>query len=109
MREEVEAFSIACAIFTRQRSGVRISPGPSGFSESQHGGFSSVWSLDSRSELLLGCTTWEAAESKDIAIVANEKAADILKIYKVAPINADILKDMETIVKKADDTVKASL
>ncbi len=53
--------------------------------------------------------TWEAAESKDVATVANEKAADILKIYKVAPINADILKDMETIVKKADDTVKASL
>ncbi len=50
--------------FTRQRSGVRISPGPSGFSESLHGGFSNSMilcsSADSRvstSELLLGCTT----------------------------------------------------
>lgn len=45
---------------------------------------------------------WEAAGAKDIVQVASEKVQQILKTHQVEPIDKDILKDMEAIVKKAD-------
>jgi len=45
---------------------------------------------------------WAAAGSKDLATVAHEKVEDVLKNHQVTPIDADILKDMQAIVDKAD-------
>lgn len=45
---------------------------------------------------------WEAAGAKDVVQVASEKVQEILKTHEVEPIDKDILKDMESIVKKAD-------
>ncbi len=45
---------------------------------------------------------WQMAGSKDLATAAHEKVVDIMKNHEVAPIDADILKDMKAIVDKAD-------
>jgi trimethylamine--corrinoid protein Co-methyltransferase len=45
---------------------------------------------------------WEMAGAKDLATVAHEKVVDIMKNHEVAPIDADLLKDMQAIVDKAD-------
>ena len=45
---------------------------------------------------------WEHAGSKGIVDSAHEVVVDVLKNHEVKPIDADILKDMETIVEKAD-------
>ncbi len=45
---------------------------------------------------------WEMAGAKDIATVAHEKVVDIMKNHEVPPIDADLLKDMQAIVDKAD-------
>lgn len=52
---------------------------------------------------------WERAGSKDIATVAHEKVVDILENYEVAPIDADILKDMNAVVAKANEVVKMNM
>ena len=52
---------------------------------------------------------WERAGSKDIATVAHEKVVDILENYEVAPIDADILKDMKAVVDRADEAVRKSM
>lgn len=49
---------------------------------------------------------WAASGSKDLAAVANEKIQDILKNHQVPPVDADILKDMQAIVDKADRAFK---
>ena len=49
---------------------------------------------------------WAASGSKDLAAVANEKVQDILKNHQVPPVDADILKDMQAIVDKADRAFK---
>jgi trimethylamine--corrinoid protein Co-methyltransferase len=49
---------------------------------------------------------WAASGSKDLAAVANEKVADVLKHHEVPPIDADILKDMQAIVDRADRAFK---
>jgi trimethylamine---corrinoid protein Co-methyltransferase len=51
---------------------------------------------------------WAASGSKDLAAVANEKVTDILKHHEVPPIDADILKDMQAIVDRADRAFKES-
>ena len=45
---------------------------------------------------------WAKAGSKDIVAVAHEKVVDVLKNHEVKPIDADILKEMQAIVDKAD-------
>jgi trimethylamine--corrinoid protein Co-methyltransferase len=45
---------------------------------------------------------WERAGSKDLATVAQEKADEIVKTHEVLPIDKDILKEMESVLKKAD-------
>jgi trimethylamine--corrinoid protein Co-methyltransferase len=45
---------------------------------------------------------WIAAGSKDLITVAHEKVVNIMKTHEVAPIDADLYKDMVAIVKKAD-------
>jgi trimethylamine--corrinoid protein Co-methyltransferase len=50
---------------------------------------------------------WQAAGSKDIATVAHEKVVDIMKNHEVPPIDADLLKDMQAIVAKADEVFRA--
>ena len=42
------------------------------------------------------------AGAKDLATAAHEKVVDIMKNHEVAPIDADLLKDMKAIVDKAD-------
>ncbi|MPN26938.1 hypothetical protein SDC9_174364 [bioreactor metagenome] len=49
---------------------------------------------------------WAAAGSKDLPAVAHEKVVDVLKNHEVKPIDADILKDMQAIVDKADRAFK---
>lgn len=50
---------------------------------------------------------WEAAGSKDIATIAHEKVVDIMKNHVVEPIDADLLKDMQAVVAKADEVFRA--
>ncbi len=45
---------------------------------------------------------WEAAGAKDLAAAAHEKVVDVLKNHQVTPIDADILKDMQAVVDRAD-------
>lgn len=52
---------------------------------------------------------WEMAGSKDIATVAHEKVVDIMKNHEVEPIDADLLKDMQAVVEKADKAFRASM
>jgi trimethylamine--corrinoid protein Co-methyltransferase len=52
---------------------------------------------------------WEAAGSKDIATVAHEKFVDIMKNHEVKAIDADLLKDMQAVVDKADADFRASM
>lgn len=49
---------------------------------------------------------WERAGKKDLAAVAHEIVVDVLKNHVVAPIPADVLKEMEKIVTKADEAFK---
>ncbi len=51
---------------------------------------------------------WAMAGSKDIATVAHEKVVDIMKNHEVAPIDADLLKDMQAVVDNADKAFRAS-
>jgi trimethylamine--corrinoid protein Co-methyltransferase len=46
---------------------------------------------------------WEKAGKKDLATVAHEVVVDVLKNHVVLPIPEDRLKDMEKVVKKADE------
>ncbi len=50
---------------------------------------------------------WKMAGAKDIATVAHEKVVDIMKNHEVAPIDADLLKDMQAVVDKADEAFRA--
>ncbi len=50
---------------------------------------------------------WEAAGAKDIATIAHEKVVDIMKNHEVQPIDADLLKDMQAVVAKADEVFRA--
>lgn len=52
---------------------------------------------------------WEAAGSKDLADAAHEIVEDVMKNYEVMPIDADILKDLEAIRKRADEAFRAQL
>lgn len=52
---------------------------------------------------------WEMAGSKEIATVAHEKVVDVMKNHEVEPIDADLLKDMQAVVDKADKTFRASM
>ena len=52
---------------------------------------------------------WEMAGAKDIATVAHEKVVDVMKNHEVAPIDADLLKDMQAVVEKADKAFRASM
>jgi trimethylamine--corrinoid protein Co-methyltransferase len=45
---------------------------------------------------------WEAAGSKDLASAAHEVVVDVLKNHVVKPIDADILKNMQAVVDRAD-------
>lgn len=45
---------------------------------------------------------WAAAGSKDLAAAASEVVADVMKNHEVMPIDADILKDMQAVVNRAD-------
>jgi trimethylamine--corrinoid protein Co-methyltransferase len=45
---------------------------------------------------------WAAAGSKDIATRAHEVVEDVMKNHVVKPIDADILKDMQAVVDRAD-------
>lgn len=49
---------------------------------------------------------WAAAGSKDIATAAHEKVVDVMKNHEVMPIDSDLLKDMKSIVEKADKSFK---
>lgn len=49
---------------------------------------------------------WERSGSKDIQRVAHEKVEDILKNYEVMPIDKDVIKEMQDIVKRADKELK---
>jgi len=51
---------------------------------------------------------WEAAGSKDLASVAHEVVVDVLKNHVVKPIDADILKDMQAVVDRADKAFRDS-
>jgi trimethylamine---corrinoid protein Co-methyltransferase len=51
---------------------------------------------------------WAASGSKDLAAVAHDKVEDILKNYEVKPIDADILKEMQAVVDRADRAFKES-
>lgn len=51
---------------------------------------------------------WKMAGAKDIATVAHEKVVDVMKNHEVAPIDADLLKDMQAVVEKADKAFRAS-
>jgi trimethylamine--corrinoid protein Co-methyltransferase len=46
---------------------------------------------------------WEKAGKKDLAAAAHEIVEDVLKNHVVLPIPADRLKEMEKVVKKADE------
>jgi trimethylamine--corrinoid protein Co-methyltransferase len=46
---------------------------------------------------------WEKAGKKDLATAAHEIVVDVLKNHVVLPIPADRLKEMEKVVKKADE------
>lgn len=50
---------------------------------------------------------WRAAGCKDVIDVAHDIVVDILKNRKIKAIDADVLKKMNVIVKKADDAYKA--
>jgi trimethylamine:corrinoid methyltransferase len=52
---------------------------------------------------------WEMAGAKEIATVAHEKVVDIMKNHEVAPIDADLLKDMQAVVEKADKAFRAGM
>lgn len=52
---------------------------------------------------------WEMAGSKEIATVAHEKVVDIMKNHEVEAIDADLLKDMQAVVEKADKAFRASM
>lgn len=51
---------------------------------------------------------WEAAGAKDLAAAAHEVVVDVLKNHQVKPIDADILKDMQAIVDKADKAFRGA-
>lgn len=50
---------------------------------------------------------WEAAGSKDLATRAHEVVEDVMKNHVVKPIDADILKDMQAVVDRADKAFRA--
>jgi trimethylamine--corrinoid protein Co-methyltransferase len=50
---------------------------------------------------------WAAAGSKDLATRAHEKAVDILKNHEVKAVDADIVKDMQAVVDRADKAFRA--
>lgn len=52
---------------------------------------------------------WKAAGSKDIATAAHEKVVDIMKNHEVAPIDADIMKDMKAVMDRADEDVRNAM
>ena len=52
---------------------------------------------------------WEMAGAKEIATVAHEKVVDIMKNHEVTAIDADLLKDMQAVVEKADKAFRASM
>ncbi|PQV43232.1 trimethylamine--corrinoid protein Co-methyltransferase [Methanohalophilus euhalobius] len=52
---------------------------------------------------------WEAAGSKDLATVAHEKVVDIMKNHEVAPIDADLMKDMKAVMDRADEDVRNAM
>lgn len=52
---------------------------------------------------------WEMAGAKEIATVAHEKVVDIMKNHEVEAIDADLLKDMQAVVEKADKAFRASM
>jgi trimethylamine--corrinoid protein Co-methyltransferase len=45
---------------------------------------------------------WERDGSKDIVTLAHETVVDVLKNHEVVPIDADIRKDIQAIMDKAD-------
>ncbi|OUJ19434.1 Trimethylamine:corrinoid methyltransferase MttB1 [Methanonatronarchaeum thermophilum] len=45
---------------------------------------------------------WETSGAKDLAMEAHDHINKELAEYEVTPIDADLLKDMEEVVKKAD-------
>lgn len=49
---------------------------------------------------------WASAGSKDIATAAHDKVVDVMANHEVMPIDADLLKDMQAIVDKADKAFK---
>lgn len=51
---------------------------------------------------------WEAAGAKDLAAAAHEIVVDVLKNHQVKQIDADILKDMQAIVDKADKAFRGA-
>lgn len=51
---------------------------------------------------------WEMAGAKDLATVAHEKVVDIMKNHVVEPIDADLLKDMQAVVEKADKAFRGA-
>jgi trimethylamine--corrinoid protein Co-methyltransferase len=51
---------------------------------------------------------WEAAGAKDLAAAAHEVVVDVLKNHQVKQIDADILKDMQAIVDKADKAFRGA-
>jgi trimethylamine--corrinoid protein Co-methyltransferase len=46
--------------------------------------------------------TWQSLGGKDLAQAARDKVDEILKTHEVAPIDSDVLKDMEEVMKRAD-------
>lgn len=52
---------------------------------------------------------WENAGSKDMATVAHEKFVDIMKNHEPDTIDADLIKDMQAVVDRADEDFRKTL
>jgi trimethylamine--corrinoid protein Co-methyltransferase len=48
--------------------------------------------------------TWEAAGAKDIREVAREKVRQILATHEVAPLASEVRKELQAIIKNAEET-----
>lgn len=52
---------------------------------------------------------WQMAGSKTLADAAHDVVSDILKNHEVEPIDSDIMKDLDSILKREDKLVQAAL
>lgn len=52
---------------------------------------------------------WENAGSKDMATISHEKVVDVMKNHEVEKIDADLIKDMQAVVDRADEDFRKTL